>query len=88
MTHKHTYDEHGLCFECDKPMPNPYSAGQSDQGEIILKEGDPVQFDQLIIDLLVMVDALESIKNNSCCEPCREAGLVAKSTLDQVFHNA
>ena len=21
MTHKHTYDEHGLCFECDKPQP-------------------------------------------------------------------
>ena len=21
MQHKHTYDEHGLCFECDKPDP-------------------------------------------------------------------
>ena len=21
MTHKHTYDEYGLCFECDKPEP-------------------------------------------------------------------
>ena len=20
MSHKHTYDEHGLCFECDKPQ--------------------------------------------------------------------
>lgn len=20
MTHKHTYDERGLCFECDKPQ--------------------------------------------------------------------
>lgn len=20
MTHKHTYDEHGLCFECDRPQ--------------------------------------------------------------------
>ena len=22
MPHKHTYDEHGLCFECDKPKPS------------------------------------------------------------------
>jgi hypothetical protein len=21
MTHKHTYDEYGLCFECDKQKP-------------------------------------------------------------------
>ena len=21
MRHKHTYDEYGLCFECDKPQP-------------------------------------------------------------------
>jgi len=65
-----------------------YSAGQSCDGEIILKDGNPAQFDDLVIDLLIMYDALESIKNNSCCNPCSEAGLVAKSALNQVFRNA
>lgn len=27
-------------------------------------------------------EALESISKNSCCAPCREAGLFAKSALD------
>ncbi|MCP4258022.1 MAG: hypothetical protein GY774_10915 [Planctomycetes bacterium] len=62
-----------------------FSIGQSDCGDIIVKGGEPIQFDTLFIDLLIMVDALESIKNNSCCKPCREAGLVAKNTLIQVF---
>jgi len=65
-------------------MTNFYSTSQSDAGEIILKQGEPVQFDELVIDLLIMVDALESIKNNSCCKPCREAGLAAKNTLNQI----
>jgi len=41
-----------------------FAIGQSDDGEIILKDGEPAEFDRLFIDLLIMVDALESIKNN------------------------
>lgn len=65
-----------------------YSAGQSDGGEIILKGGEPAQFVEVIRDLSIMTAALKSIKNNSCCKPCREAGLVAASALDEVFGDA
>jgi len=65
-----------------------YSAGQSDVGEVILKCGEPAQFVEIIRDLSIMASALKSIKNNSCCSSCREAGLVASSALDEVFLNA
>jgi hypothetical protein len=38
--HKHTYDEHGLCFECDKPKPsqvdhdNAYRKRQKSKGVV------------------------------------------------------
>ena len=31
-------------------------------------------------------EALESIANNSCCTPCREAGMVARQALNAVLH--
>jgi hypothetical protein len=61
-----------------------YSAGQSDSGEIILKDGTPVDFDALIINLNIMEKALTSISRNSCCKSCQEAKLVAIDALSMV----
>jgi len=45
MKHKHTYDEHGLCFECDKPMPNPTTKERVRKFRAKAKEGGLVRFE-------------------------------------------
>jgi glucose-6-phosphate-specific signal transduction histidine kinase len=37
--------------------------------------------------LSIAIRALESIKQNSCCEPCKEAGLVANEALTGIRGN-
>lgn len=40
---------------------------------------------KLAFDLMFLIEALESIAKNNCCDSCQEAKLVALNALDKLY---
>ena len=90
------YNDLAFVYDFEESLPRKvFSVGHSDAGEIVLEDGMPIMFDDLvnrlnqldlalfysIIDRDRLSKGLESIAKNTCCDTCQEAARVAEDIL-------